>query len=55
VAERLAALHASPELARAMGDDGMRRAYQHFTWRSVARQAAAIYESAVVQATAPTR
>jgi D-inositol-3-phosphate glycosyltransferase len=55
VAERLAALHADPELARAMGDEGMRRAYQYFTWSSVARQAAAIYESAVVQASIPSR
>ena len=54
VAERLAELHADPELARAMGDEGMRRAFQHFTWRSVARQAAAIYESAAVRAAAPS-
>jgi D-inositol-3-phosphate glycosyltransferase len=51
IAERLALLHARPGLARTMGDEGMRRAYQHFTWSSVARQAAAIYEKAVLQAT----
>lgn len=54
VAERLAALHANPELARTMGDQGMRRAHQHFTWLTVARQAADIYETAVMQAAAPT-
>lgn len=54
VAERLGELHADPELARTMGDEGMRRAFQHFTWRSVARQAAAIYESAAVRAAAPS-
>jgi len=46
VAARLAALHANPALARSMGDEGMRRAYQHYTWRSVAQKAAAIYARA---------
>ncbi|MES2319488.1 MAG: glycosyltransferase family 1 protein [Pseudomonadota bacterium] len=54
VAERLAALQASPEQARAMGDEGMRRAYQYFTWRCVARQLAAIYEAALLQAAIPS-
>jgi glycosyltransferase involved in cell wall biosynthesis len=48
VAERLATLEHHPELACAMGEQGLRRAYQHYTWRIVARQAAAIY-SAVLQ------
>lgn len=52
VAERLAALHHNPALALSMGDEGMRRAYQHYTWRSVARQAAAIYEAVIDSATA---
>jgi hypothetical protein len=30
-----------------LGDEGMRRAFQYYTWRSVARQVAGIYESAV--------
>ncbi len=47
VAERIAALHADPALARAMGDEGLRRAYQYFTWRTVAHQAAAIYASVI--------
>ncbi len=55
VAERLAALHANPDLARNMGDEGMRRAFQHYTWRSVAQQAAAIYETAVGDAVFPTQ
>jgi len=46
VAARLATLHANPALARSMGDEGMRRAYQHYTWRTVAQQAAAIYARA---------
>jgi glycosyltransferase involved in cell wall biosynthesis len=48
VADRLATLHHNPELASAMGEHGLRRAYQHYTWRIVAQQAAAIY-SAVIQ------
>lgn len=54
VAAALAALHADPQLARSMGDEGMRRAFQHFTWRAVARQVAAIYESALIPAALPT-
>lgn len=44
LAERLARLHADPHLAQRMGWAGMRRAYQNFTWRSVAASIAAIYE-----------
>lgn len=47
VADRLAALHANPAMARRMGDEGMRRAFQYFTWQSVARKAAAIYTAAL--------
>ena len=43
LADRLAVLQADPELARRMGDEGLRRAYRHYTWRAVAQQAAAIY------------
>jgi glycosyltransferase involved in cell wall biosynthesis len=43
LAERLAQLHADPALARAMGEAGLRRAYRHYTWRSVAQQVAAVY------------
>jgi glycosyltransferase involved in cell wall biosynthesis len=43
VAERLAVLQQNPQLARDMGEQGLRRAYQHYTWRTVAQQAAAIY------------
>ncbi|TFW33614.1 glycosyltransferase [Massilia horti] len=45
VAERLAVLHHDPLLARSMGNAGLRRAYEHYTWRAVAQQAAAIYAS----------
>ncbi|SHG52050.1 glycosyltransferase family 1 protein [Massilia sp. CF038] len=55
VADRLATLHARPGLSRSMGDEGMQRAFQHFTWRSVARQAAAIYEAAVSTAALPSQ
>lgn len=43
LAERLAQLHADPLLARRMGEEGLRRAYRHYTWRSVASQVAAVY------------
>ncbi|MFN3791556.1 glycosyltransferase [Massilia sp.] len=43
LAERLARLHRHPELARAMGEAGRRRACEHYTWRHVAAQLAAIY------------
>ena len=43
VAARLATLQRNPGLARAMGEAGLRRAGQHYTWRIVARQAAAVY------------
>ncbi len=44
VAGRAARLYADPELAQNMGDEGMRRAFQFYTWRSVAGQTATIYE-----------
>lgn len=47
LAERLAVLHNNPELAQSMGDEGLRRAYQHYTWRTVARKAASIYATVV--------
>jgi glycosyltransferase involved in cell wall biosynthesis len=43
VADRLATLEQDPLLARAMGEQGLKRAYQHYTWRTVAQQVAAIY------------
>ncbi len=43
VADRLSVLSANPALARSMGDEGLRRAYQYYTWRIVAGKAAAIY------------
>jgi D-inositol-3-phosphate glycosyltransferase len=54
VAERLATLHRNPALARSMGEAGLRRAYQYYTWRTVAEQAAAIY-AAVVEGAATAR
>ena len=47
LAERLAVLHNNPALAQSMGDEGLRRAYQHYTWRTVARRAASIYATVV--------
>lgn len=55
VADRLALLHADPALARSMGDEGMRRAFQYYTWRAVAQQAALIYEKATLRAAMPTQ
>ena len=43
LADRLARLHRHPELARAMGEAGRRRACEHYTWRQVAAQLAGIY------------
>lgn len=55
VAERLARLHASPVLASTMGEQGMRRAFQHFTWRAVAQQALTIYASAAANTVQPAQ
>ena len=51
LAERLFALHQNPHMAQRMGWAGMRRAYQHFTWRSVAANIAAVYENVLEPAT----
>jgi D-inositol-3-phosphate glycosyltransferase len=53
VADRLATLQRQPELARNMGDAGLRRAYRHYTWRSVAQQVAAVYAAVLAEARAP--
>jgi D-inositol-3-phosphate glycosyltransferase len=50
LAERLACLQREPHIAQRMGWAGMRRAYQHYTWRSVAGNIAAVYESTVAPA-----
>jgi glycosyltransferase involved in cell wall biosynthesis len=50
LADRLAMLARSPELALAMGREGQRRARQLFTWRRVAAQVAELYESVLPQA-----
>lgn len=47
LAERLAFLYRHPWLAQRLGQAGMERAWQHFTWRSVAAQLAAVYERAI--------
>jgi D-inositol-3-phosphate glycosyltransferase len=47
LAERLSWLHRHPHLAQRMGWAGMRRAYQHFTWRNVAAHIAEVYEKAI--------
>jgi len=52
VAERLATLRRNPLLARTMGDAGLRRAYRHYTWRSVAQQVAAVYAAVLAEAQA---
>jgi glycosyltransferase involved in cell wall biosynthesis len=44
LADRLALLHDDPEHARQLGEAGRRRAHQFYTWRSVAKRVAAIYE-----------
>ena len=53
VAERLATLQRNPGLARAMGEAGLRRAYRHYTWRTVAQQVAAVYAAVLAEARVP--
>lgn len=50
LAARLATLHDNPALARQLGQEGLRRAYLLYTWRSVAEQIASIYETVVENA-----
>ncbi len=45
LADRLACLQRHPQLAQRMGWAGMRRAYQLYTWRSVAASIARVYTS----------
>ena len=51
LAEKLVWLHRHPHVAQRMGWAGMRRAYQHFTWRNVASHIATVYESVLEPAT----
>jgi glycosyltransferase involved in cell wall biosynthesis len=53
LAARLARLQRDPLLARTMGDAGLRRAYRHYTWHTVAQQVAAIYAAVLAEARAP--
>jgi hypothetical protein len=46
LAERLAWLYRRPRLAQRLGWAGMRRAYQHYTWRHVASQLLQVYMAA---------
>ena len=48
LADRLAHLYHHPRTAQRFGWAGMRRAYQHYTWRHVAAQLARIYETATI-------
>lgn len=47
VARKLASLHNQPDQAERLGEQGMQRAYQHYTWRNVAAQIASVYEAAL--------
>jgi glycosyltransferase involved in cell wall biosynthesis len=47
LAQKLAWLHMHPKTARRLGWAGMRRAYRHYTWRSVAERIADVYEAAI--------
>jgi glycosyltransferase involved in cell wall biosynthesis len=53
VADRLATLQRNPALARTMGEAGLRRARLHYTWRTVARQVAAVYAAVLAEASNP--
>jgi D-inositol-3-phosphate glycosyltransferase len=50
LAARLVALHADRMLARAMGDEGMRHAFQSHTWRRVAQRLMATYAAVTLPA-----
>ena len=50
LAERLARLHRHPQLARAMGEAGRRRACEDTTWHHVAAQLLAIYTDVLDEA-----
>ncbi|GIZ53760.1 glycosyltransferase family 4 protein [Noviherbaspirillum aridicola] len=50
LAGRLEWLYRHPHAAQRMGWSGMRRAWQNFTWRHVAENVAAVYESVLVPA-----
>lgn len=52
LAARLARLQRNPPLARTMGEAGLRRAYRHYTWRTVAQQVAAVYAAVLAEARA---
>lgn len=55
LAERLALLYRDPEHARRIGEAGRQRAYQLYTWQSVVRRIAGIYEKAADRAVAGSR
>lgn len=48
LAQKLAWLQKHPKTARRFGWAGMRRAYQRYTWRSVAERIADVYEAVLV-------
>jgi starch synthase len=50
IAERVNALVADPERARAMGQAGRRRVLEHFAWPAIAEQTAALYRSLAARA-----
>ena len=47
LAQKLAWLQKHPKTAQRLGWAGMRRAYRHYTWRSVAERIADVYEAAL--------
>jgi starch synthase len=48
IAERVNALVANRDRARAMGQAGRRRVLEHFAWPAIAQQTAALYRSLAV-------
>lgn len=49
LAQKLAWLQKHPKTAQRFGWAGMRRAYRHYTWRSVAERIAQVYESTLAE------
>jgi phosphoheptose isomerase len=55
LAVRLACLLRSPDLARAMGSAGFKRATTEFTWKSIAARIGALYDEVIAEANSARR
>jgi len=53
LAERMAFLLQHPELMRSMGQEGLRRVHDGFTWKTISRELARLYEDVLLRTTIP--